>query len=372
MNVAFLFNSDHPSLGCYYGLPIMETILETNVLQSDTRSMRILIGDILTYSKVREFKLDLYTLCTQVYQPISFDQLKKAKLEKTFTSSTVFCWLFQNMTLETAEKLNLALNEFPSYLGAMDINFSNRLHLCFFRNTLIEMYRIENKKCSMFYVMGEKEDADIGLTEVFEKNGFAVGLEDVGARRTIFDRYDTIEHFQRIESFESYFSKLANVNDISNIIYNLEELHPKLFDSLAAAARTLERAETEEDLAQVGLSGRRFLEKFADYVFPPREQNWSGRKVGKTQYKNRIWAYLEIICNSTSLDFKKYGKEIDELIELFNSGLHANPNKEKIENMFVRLIQWLSDVIQICPAYLRKPYLAYEMELNHFIHQCLE
>lgn len=368
MNVAFLFNSDHPCLGGYYGLPIMETILGTNILQSDTRSMRILIGDICIYGIAINHNLDLF----KVYQPISFDQLKKAKLERTFTSATVFCWLFQNMTLETAEKLNLALNPFPAYLGAMDVNFSNPLHLYFFRNTLIEMYRIENKKCSIFYEMGEEDSADIGLTEIFEKNGFVVGLEDAGARRTIFDTYDSIEHFQRIESFQNYFSQLANVNDISNIIYNLEELHPKLFDVLAAAARTLERAETEEDLAQVGLSGRRFLEKFADYVFPPQEQEWKGRKVGKAQYRNRIWAYLEIICNNTVFNFEKYGNEIDELIDLFNLGLHANPNKAKIENMFVCLIQWLSDVIQICPSYLRKPYLAYEKELNNFLHELLE
>lgn len=49
MNVAFLFNSDDPKLGASYGLPIMESILATKVLQSKSRNMRVSIGDILTF-----------------------------------------------------------------------------------------------------------------------------------------------------------------------------------------------------------------------------------------------------------------------------------------------------------------------------------
>jgi len=98
----------------------------------------------------------------------------------------------------------------------------------------------------------------------------------------------------------------------------LEELHPKLFDAFAAAARTLDRAETEEDLAQAALSGRRLLEKTADYLFPPQSIDWNGRKVGKAQYKNRLWAYVERTllasrgADLTALD--RLGKEANRLL----------------------------------------------------------
>ena len=49
MNIAFLFNSDHPTLGGLYGCEIMDKVLRTKVLQSEMRNMRISIGDILTY-----------------------------------------------------------------------------------------------------------------------------------------------------------------------------------------------------------------------------------------------------------------------------------------------------------------------------------
>jgi hypothetical protein len=377
MNVAFLFNSDHHLLGSYYGYPIMKAILETGILQSVDRSMRISVGDILTYSNAMQYNLDHAELCQRVYQPVSLDHLYAKKLKDTFNTATIYCLLFQNMDLLTAQKIHSSLNSFPPYLGSMDIKFSNPLHLYFFRNSLIELYRLDSGRISLFYSMGEMEEGsfDTEIKDLFETFGFLTTFEDIGARGTIFDNFDNIEHFKRIESFENFFMTLAGLEteDISNAIYNLEELHPKLFDILAASARTLERAETEEDLAQAALSGRRFLEKLAHYLFPPQNELWRGRKVGTSEYKNRIWAYITMACEKSHSDsIKKLGKEADRLIELFNAGLHATPSKEKIETAFCDLIKWIEDVIQINPSEIRKPYLAYEQEMHNFLDGSLK
>ncbi len=45
MNVAFLFNSDHPSIAGCYGPRVMEKVLQTGVLQAAQRSMRVSVGD---------------------------------------------------------------------------------------------------------------------------------------------------------------------------------------------------------------------------------------------------------------------------------------------------------------------------------------
>ena len=131
MNVAFLFNSDHHLLGSYYGYPIMKAILETGILQSVDRSMRISVGDILTYSNAMQYNLDHAELCQRVYQPVSLDHLYAKKLKDTFNTATIYCLLFQNMDLLTAQKIHSSLNSFPPYLGSMDIKFSNPLHLYF-------------------------------------------------------------------------------------------------------------------------------------------------------------------------------------------------------------------------------------------------
>lgn len=255
MNIAFLFNSDDPVFGGYYGPPIMRLILKTGVLQNADRNMRVSVGDVLTFSAVSRSRnrtfAALQKLCKRVYRPVEFDRLEKEKLSETFTTATVYCWLFQNMTEETADMLNARLGESDYYLGAMDVEFSNPLHLSLFRNSLIEAYRFRGLSCSVFYMMGENEDHDIVVKQAFEENGFKVSYENIGARRTIFDNYDSLEHFKRVASFKAFCSQLPELNSsqASDLAHSLEELHPKLFDAFAAAARTLERTETEEDLA---------------------------------------------------------------------------------------------------------------------------
>lgn len=376
MNVAFLFNSDHPSLGGYYGPPVMGLILGTGALQADNRHMRVSVGDILTYMAASQSSTPTFAylkeLCAAVYQPILFDQLDKTRLSDTFTTATVYCWLFQNMTESTALRLHERLGAVDSYLGAMDVDFSQPLHLAFFRNKLIEAYRLHGTDCTVFYEMGSNEDPDIVVKDGFVSHGFTVSYEDQGARRTIFDNYDTLEHFKRVESFKSFFARLPGLSadQSSDLAHSLEELHPKLFDAFAAAARTLERAETEEDLAQVALSGRRLLEKTADYLFSPQAADWNGRKVGKAQHKNRLWAYVEkTLLAAGRLDpatLDRFGKEADRLLDLFNAGLHADPSREKVESAFRDLVIWLSNVINIDPPAARDPYQAYESEIHGF------
>ena len=380
MNVAFLFDSDHPALGGYYGPPVMGLILSANVIQEESRSMRVSVGDILTYSAISQSADRTYAaldrLCRKVYVSASLDRLSRTKLEATYTASTVYCWLFQNMTQETGEKLHLKLQSSDFYLGCMDVDFSSPLHLQFFRNKLIEKYRLAGKKCSVFYDMGHNEDPDVCVKDAFEQAGYSVEYEDQGARRTIFDNYDSLEHFKRVASFRSFCSRLPSLtdDDASALAHSLEELHPKLFDAFAAAARTLERAETEEDYAQAALSGRRLLERTADALFPPQEIDWNGRKVGPAQYKNRLWAYIEKALSTTGAPagrLRPLGKEADRLIELFNSGLHASPSRDKVELAFRDLIVWLSTVIDISPSMARDPYEPYGVEIRSFLQSVL-
>ena len=382
MNIAFLFNSDHESLGSYYGPPVMDRILGVQVLQRANRHMRVSIGDILTYNAGGRSSNPtmpfLIELCRMVYRPKLFDRLISDRLEETHGKATIFCWLFQNMTAEIGETLHSKLSPDPAYLGAMDADFSEPLHLQFFRNSLCEHYRLHGKHCSVFYHMGENEDPDVSMRECFEQHGFTVDYEDVGARHTIFDNYDTLEHFKRVEDFKRIFAGINGIDAdrASDLALSLEELHPKLFDAFASAARTLERAETEEDYAQAALSGRRLLEKTADYLFPPREERWNGRRVGRAEYKNRLWAYIEqTLATSKASDsdsLTTLGKEADRLVNLFSAGLHADPTRTKVEDAFAALVVWLSNVIALSPAAARKPYLAYEQELMGFVEDLVQ
>lgn len=235
MNVAYLFNSDDPKYRGFYGYPINRTILSKGILQASNRRLRCLIGDVGTFGHVarrtsNRSYADLAEFEWQVYQTNGWDRRIWNRLEKTFAKATVYCWVFQNMTEDIADSLHFALKSDRSYLGAMEVHFSNPFHLVFFRNSLIELCRLEGRVCSIFYYMGENEDPDLALRELFEKNGYTVVYEDAGARRTIFDNYDTLEHFRRVEKFRGEIMETSDFTEdrVSDFVLNLEELHPYL------------------------------------------------------------------------------------------------------------------------------------------------
>lgn len=376
MNIAFLFNADHPSMHGSYGFYILKKILKTNILQASKRNMKVSVGDILTFSAVSRSKTPTYEhldkLNKLVYTPIIFDKLLHYELAETYKQATIYCWLFQNMTVDTATLLHNSLNKNSQiYLGAMDVDFTNELHLYFFRNSLIEQFRIHDNVSSLFYSMGENEDPDSAVIEIFQKYNFTVDFEDSGARHTVFDNYDTLEHFKRVADFRTTFLKMNNLTDeiMDDILVLLEELHPKIFDILASASRTFDRIETEEDIAQCALSGRRILENLANYLFPPSNIRFKDRPVGQAEYKNRLWAYIDSTVdeNKLSKDFIQIlGKKVDVLVDIFNKGLHAGLSKQEIQTAFTNLIILIKDIIELSLNSARKPYLAYEEEIDKF------
>lgn len=379
MNIAFLFNSDHEMYNGNYGRPILELILKSNVLQKTNRNIKISLGDILTYSIVAKSDTPtydhLYKLNDMVYTPYNFKHLIQPKLKVTSRTSTIYCVFFQNILEETGKLLNQFLKSNDSYLGAMDINLSNLLHSKFFFVSLIKSYRILNKKCFIFYSMNENEDPDLNEKECFEKYNFDVEYEDLGAVDTIFDNfYSDFKHLSRIQDFKNIFLTLPNINDdiLDNVIISLEELHPKLFNSFSALSRTFARIETEEDIAQCSLSGRRILEQLANHLFPPQETEYKGRKVGEKQFKNRLWAYVSDVVETKSLDTRyidSIGKQIDFLIDKFNAGLHSDYNKDDLILIVEKLIFFIIDLVNLSPVNIRKPYLAYDSEISKFMEE---
>jgi len=247
------------------------------------------------------------------------------------------------------------------------------LHLVFFRNGLSERYRLHGTSCGVFYSMSDNEDPDMTVKASFERHGFSVYYEDIGARRTIFDNYDALEHFRRVRDFAVVFSALGNwsPDDSADLTLYLEELHPRLFDILAAAARAYHRAETPEELAQAALSGRRFLEALADMLFPPRKQQLEGFDVGISKHRNRLRAYLkDAMIGRDVFDEQKYarlGAEVDRLFQLFNSGLHHNVNREAVGKSLRDLGYWTLEVVRLNPEAARRPYLAYGNEMKEFL-----
>jgi hypothetical protein len=370
MNFAFLYNSDDPSLIGNYCYAFRELVLKTGILQTCDRPMRFAEGDITTFGHSRTYE-EYKALTLRVVQPFSTAMLLEDKMAGLLPNITVATMAFQNMDAKTAEALHRALLEHECYLGAVDVEFSLPEHLAMFRNALCENGRFNGLSVSLFYSMGDLENSeDIEFPRQFAAAGFSANYVDTGARRTIFDDFDTLEHFQRIHDFAVLLTAELKIpeSEVSNFCHALEEVQPRLFETLFSAGKALRNASTADEVAQVGLACRRFMKLLTDAWFPGRPKAKFGtRDVTDKEVKNRFWAHLEQNVGLSGDLLTARGKRFDELWEKASKYLHENDTRaDEVVDLLQQVMALVSDVIALDFEAATRPYTAYEGSIRSF------
>lgn len=372
MRIAVLFDSDNDKYDGSYGDPIRNTILSTRILQKSKRHLKVKIGDVLLYSNARSHAH--YTEMAEItYFSHPWQLLNVDAVRSTYMRRTVYCWAIQNVTDPVARSLHEALLADDAYLGMHAIDLTNPAHLVFYRNSLISKYRLKGNTARIFYSMGNEDEKDESEVKALRRLGYrSVDWEDKGAHGTIFDDFDTLDHFQRVEYFRRLLSQYGTGGDdgADDLILMLEDLSPRLFSTLGACARALTLATHEEDLAQAGLSARRYLEQLADALFPAQKESFKGRSVTLEKFRNRLWAYIdsslpdETVGNGSTLS--TLGKEVDRLFEEMNAALHGVPDKARLNKALVDASTLSAALLQLDPEAARKPYFAFQANIMAF------
>ncbi len=367
MRIALIFDANSYDDSYNYWWAIREIVLSTKIIQESGRHMTLSVGDVHTGFYRNDDPQVIYNaLFGQQY----WKKLHEAPLQRAFMRSVLFAMVFENMPTSVAEALHVSLSLHNGYLGALEIDFTFGPHLSKFR--LPEMYRLQGNNCSIFVSMGDEDGKDeFDLAEVKRLGYDEVDWEDRGAHRTIFDDFDTLGHFARVKIFENSVAPFLNggEDDASDLVLALSDLNPKLFDALGSAISRLKDAQTDEELAQAALSGRRYLEQFADAIFPPRKEKRKGRNVGNVEYKNRIWAFIDENLSSDVDTLSAPGNQVNTLVDEFNSGLHGNCTKIQMLKSFVNLSVVSAEILSLNPLALRKPYYAFNKRIIDFIKE---
>lgn len=370
MNFAFLYNCDDPSLTGNYAYAFRSLIFETGVLQNCDRPMRFAEGDIATFGHAKT-QAEYRDLTLRVVQPVSTEMLLGEKLRGLLPNINVATMAFQNMTVAAAQALHRNLLKHDCYLGAVDVDFSRPEHLVIFRNSLIEQGRLNGRSVSLFYTMGDLENSeDCALIEDFSNAGFKATYVDRGARRTIFDDFDTPKHFERIHDFAVLLTTELEIPEpeVSNFCHALEEVHPRLFETLFSASKALRDASTSDEVAQVGLACRRFMKLLTDAWFPGRPKAKFGtRDVTDSHVKNRFWAHLEKNVGLSGTALTAHGKRFDALWEQASKYLHENdPRADEVIELLQQVMALVSDVIALDFEAATRPYTAYGESIRSF------
>ena len=105
----------------------------------------------------------------------------------------------------------------------------------------------------------------------------------------------------------------------------LVSLAPELGEKLMLSFENVSAGKNQENWSQALTTCRRLLEELADKVYPPREATLNNRQLGKTQYINRLWAFMDERIESESN--KKLAKAHIDLIGSYLDATHKITNK---------------------------------------------
>lgn len=373
MKVALHFDADDKSLGSLYGYSIYEEVFK-KILDNRNLSIssKIFVGDLLFLMYSQEMveereegnvKSTTYRVNQEKYIQLienwmfseenNWKKFVHEQLDKVFDHN-IFVVCFESIDLKNSEYLFESLKDYKPFIGAMEINDSNKIHWKLYAQSLIPFARIINSKLSLFHSSINDDDLDVGLQEEFITFGFStVDFEDLKARYTIFDTYNNYNHARRIAEWKKGFgASLAFIAD--NVVSQLSDIAPDLGNKLWSALNTYESSETNEQFAQVITTCRRIFEYVTDCVFPPQDElSETGNSLKADKYKNRIFEYakknrisstnLDLVLASTELLFAQWSK----LNNLANKGVHSEVYRDETRRCLIRTVLMLDDIISL-------------------------
>lgn len=369
MHAAFLFDTEDEKYdGHNYWWTVRTMIFATGIVQASGRHMKLSVGDVL-WDRGRSDIERRSAICDVVFLRPDATYIHLDRLVDTLSRAMVFAVVFENMTEAIALELHRALTPDERYLGFKEVHLDLGSHLVVYRQSLSTIYRLKGRYCRAFFSMSEDDSKDIDNLEAMRELGYDdLDWEDDGARKTIFDDFDTLAHFKQIAAFRAAIEPYMpdGKDGAFELAMVLEDLNPRLFNSLGAAVQTLATAANEEHIAQAALSGRRYMEALADGLFPPKSELRKGRKIGSAEYKNRLWAFIEDNVPPRDDRLALLGKEADRLVDELNGGLHGDRPKVRMQKALADAAIFTASLLALNPEAARKPYLAFGKSIIAF------
>lgn len=146
----------------------------------------------------------------------------------------------------------------------------------------------------------------------------------------------------------------------------LLDLNPVISEQLMLAFKSVS-SNKEEQWSQALTTCRRLIEALADELYPATNDNGNGRALGKTQYVNRIWAFMDASIESKSnkelakahVDF--LGSWLEKINKLSNKGVHAELGQLEATKAVFHTYLMIADILEYMEE---KPESAGKPDIN--------
>ena len=132
----------------------------------------------------------------------------------------------------------------------------------------------------------------------------------------------------------------------------LLDLNPEIAEKLMIVFKSVSKDNSEE-WSQALASCRRIVEKLADELFLPIKEEVKGRKLGQTQYINRLWAFMDKAIESKSnkevakVHVDLLGIYIQSNHKLTNKGVHTDVTKLEAVKTVFHIYLMLADLLDL-------------------------
>lgn len=346
------------------------------------RHVRLRLGDLLLHLHVTGDDLvrvarAVATESRTAWRTVETD----AFVESALTTNIVVAEVL-GLTLRDAQLLDEDLQRrfANAYIGALEVDVRVGAHWVLYEQGLPDRYRLVGSELRMLHTSDQLEaDPQTGERDYWRGSRLFSGVhfEDIGVQKTLFDPFDSREHVLRDAELEDMVgSQFAAV--VNETLLRTRDLDPRLNEALHAAFAAADRSETAEQLAQAALSCRRFVERLADALFPAQAAERNGRKLGRSEYRNRLWAYVEdhvegrnrqLILSSLS----DVGHRIDALDACVQRGVHGDAlAASELQRILVSLVGLTYDVLTLAPPPLSPRLEPYATHMNSMLREILD
>ncbi|HLP87591.1 MAG TPA: helix-hairpin-helix domain-containing protein [Nostocaceae cyanobacterium] len=237
-----------------------------------------------------------------------------------------------------------------------DIEIEDIIHLCIIQNEggykLFTISFLEEKYKEL--LKNKQEDDDIyNKSDLLERIGHV-------KRKANEKAVNLLKAYVYTNTAKTAFDFLKEEVDDK-----LLDLNPELAEKLMAAFKSVSSKNSEE-WSQALTSCRRLIEKLADELYPPTDEQINGRKLGKEQYINRLWIFMDKAIESdsnrdlakTHVDF--LGSYLQKTHKLTNKGVHTSITKMEAVKTVFHTYLLIADLL----GYLDKRFLNKETKIN--------
>ena len=261
----------------------------------------------------------------------------------------------------------------PGYLGSFQLLHGQNLHEALYFMTLPPRYRVYQESLS-FLVDPDAVDGDgdydeilyNGLRDALPPLGITdLRLQSTGLNGTGWDPYDVNVNFTQATGRVERALEVYTDGVIAEIVLRSRTVDPRLLEILDAALAMLDNGTPgREYLSQAALSCRRFLERLADAVYPPRETPKDTKhKLGKAEYLNRLWAYVQdrLGPDGSKTALAEMGARIDNLAKIAHKGVHDDIKVDEVNRLVLNLTLLTHDIMKLAPP-AEEPAESYAQE----------